>query len=81
MVLFVVKKMYFLTNNDSAYESAISLSQKGIKVQAIIDIREKTNSSIIKQAEDLGIKIYWSHTVVDTTWIQKIKKNFYNAAF
>ena len=68
------KKNIFFTNNDSAYESAISLSEKGINVQAIIDIREKSKSSIIKQVEDLGIKIYWSHTVVDTNGYKKIKK-------
>ena len=45
------KKNVFFTNNDSAYESAISLSKKGIKVQAIIDIREKSESSIVKEAE------------------------------
>jgi len=68
------KKNVFFTNNDSAYESAVSLSIKGIKVQAIIDIREKTVSTIIKQAEDLGIKIYWSHTVVDTRGYKKLKQ-------
>jgi len=68
------KKNVFLTNNDSAYESAISLTKKGIKVQAIIDIREKSQSSIIKEAESLDIKIYWSHTVVNTHGYKKIKK-------
>jgi sarcosine oxidase subunit alpha len=68
------KKNIFFTNNDSAYESAISLSKKGIKVQVIIDIREKTRSTIIKEAEELDIKIYWSHTVVDTHGYKKLKK-------
>jgi sarcosine oxidase subunit alpha len=68
------KKNVFFTNNDSAYESAISLSKKGIKVQAIIDIREKSDSSIVKAAENLGINIYWSHTVVDTHGYKKLKK-------
>jgi len=68
------KKNIFFTNNDSAYESAISLFKKGIKVQAIIDIREKSKSSIIKQVEDLGIKIYWSHTVVNTHGYKKLKQ-------
>jgi sarcosine oxidase subunit alpha len=68
------KKNVFFTNNDSAYESAISLSKKGIKVQAVIDIREKTKSTIIKQAEDLGIQIYWSHTIVDTQGYKRLKQ-------
>ena len=34
-----VNKNIFFTNNDSAYESSLSLHNKGIKVDAIIDIR------------------------------------------
>ena len=40
------KKTVFFTNNDSAYESAISLNKKGLNVEAIIDIREKSDSEI-----------------------------------
>jgi sarcosine oxidase subunit alpha len=68
------KKNVFFTNNDTAYESAISLSKKGIKVKAIIDIREKSDSSIVKQCKDLDIKIYWSHTVVNTQGYRKLKQ-------
>ena len=68
------KKNIFFTNNDSAYESAISLYKKGIKVQGIVDIREKSESSIIKEAQVLGIKIYWSHTIVDTHGYKKLKQ-------
>ena len=50
MVLVVVKK-YFFTNNDSAYESAL-LFKKGIKVEAIIDIRENSDLKIVKEVKD-----------------------------
>ena len=68
------KKNIFFTNNDTAYESAISLYKKGINVHCIIDIRESSNSSIVKEAQDLGIKIYWSHTVVDTHGYKRLKQ-------
>jgi sarcosine oxidase subunit alpha len=68
------KKNIFFTNNDTAYESAISLFKKGINVHGIIDIREKSESSIVKEAQNLGIKIYWSHTVVDTHGYKKLKQ-------
>ncbi len=68
------KKNIFFTNNDTAYESAISLYKKGINVHCIIDIRESSNSSIVKEAQDLGIKIYWSHSVVDTHGYKKLKQ-------
>ncbi|MDA9105803.1 sarcosine oxidase subunit alpha, partial [Candidatus Pelagibacter sp.] len=54
--------------------SAISLNKKGIKVEAIIDIRKQSNTVFTKEAENLGIKIYRSHTVVDTEGYKKINK-------
>ncbi|MDC1236665.1 sarcosine oxidase subunit alpha, partial [Pelagibacteraceae bacterium] len=68
------QKNIFFTNNDTAYESAISLNKKGIKVEAIIDIRKQSNTVFTKEAENLGIKIYRSHTVVDTEGYKKINK-------
>ena len=68
------QKNIFFTNNDTAYESAISLNKKGIKVEAIIDTREKSNSEFTNEAESLGIKIYRSSTVVDTKGYRRINK-------
>ena len=67
------KKNVFYTNNDSAYESALCLYNKGIKVDAIIDIRNNSNSKIVKAVEQVGIQIYWSHTVVDTKGYRRLK--------
>ena len=66
------KKNIFFTNNDSAYESALSLHNKGIKVDAIIDIRENSDAKIIKKINEAGIKIYWSHTIVDTSGYKRL---------
>ena len=63
---------FIFTNNDSAYETAISLIEKGMSVK-IIDIRKKVNSEIVKQAEKLGINIYWNSTVTNTFGYRKIK--------
>jgi sarcosine oxidase, subunit alpha len=65
-------KNVFFTNNDSAYESVLCLHNKGIKVEAIIDIRDNSSSKIVKTVENLGIKIHWSHTIVDTKGYKKI---------
>ena len=66
------EKNVFFTNNDSAYESALCLHNKGIKVDAIVDIRDNSNSKIVKAVEQAGIKIYWSHTVVDTNGYRRL---------
>ena len=68
------KENILFTNNDSAYETAISLFDKGIKINAIIDIREKVNSEITNHAEKIGIKIYNSYTIVDTSGYRRIKE-------
>ena len=67
------QKTVFFTNNDSAYESALCLHNKGVKVEAIIDIRDNSDSKIVKAVEDAGIKIHWSHTVVDTSGYKRLK--------
>ena len=66
------KRNVFFTNNDSAYESAICLHKKGIKVDSIIDIRDNSNSKIVKAVEEAGIKIHWSHTVVNTRGYKRL---------
>ncbi len=66
------QKISLFANNDSVYETAISLNNSGVSVNSVIDIRDKSNSSIAKQAEKLGIKIYWKHIVVNTHGYKKI---------
>lgn len=62
------------TNNDSAYETALSLFKKGIRVNAIVDIREQPSSKIIEEVESNGIKVYKEYTVVNTEGYKKINK-------
>ena len=68
------KKIIFFTNNDSAYETAISLIHKGIKVEAIIDNREQLNSKLIYKVEKNNVKIFKGFTVVDTSGYKRINK-------
>ena len=68
------EKNVLFTNNDSAYESAISLIQKGINIEAIIDNREEIDSNLIKETEKNKIKIFKGYTVVDTFGYKRINK-------
>ena len=52
----------------------LSLNKKGINVEAIVDIREQPNSKFITETENLGIKIYKSHSIVDTEGYKRINK-------
>ncbi len=62
------------TNNDSAYETALSLHNSGTKLNAIIDIRDNSSSEIVTKIKSLGIQIYWNHTIVNTKGYKRIKK-------
>ena len=68
------EEIVLFTNNDTAYETALSLSNKGIKVNAIVDIRDANENRLIKSIKDLNIKIYNNHTVVDTKGHKRINK-------
>ena len=65
-------KNVFLTNNDSVYETAISLIQKGIKVEAIIDNREQVDSKLLYEVERNNIKVFKGFTVVNTSGYKRI---------
>ena len=68
------EKIILFTNNDTAYETALSLNDKGIKVEAIIDIRNENDSELIKSVKNLNIKIFNNHTIVDTEGYKRINK-------
>ena len=68
------KENVLFTNNDTAYETAISLNNKGIKINAIIDIREQNKSDLTNEINKAGIKIFNSYTVIDTKGYKKINK-------
>ena len=66
------KEISLFTNNDSAYETAISLKKSGVNIVSIIDIRDKSSSKIVKEVEKLNIKIYWKYTIVNTEGYRRI---------
>ena len=68
------EKNVLFTNNDSAYETAISLYQKGINIEAIIDNREEVDSKLIREIEKNNIKIYKGYSIVNTFGYKRINK-------
>ena len=68
------EKNILFTNNDSAYETALSFIDKGIKLEAIIDIRENPNSELVKKVEENQIEIFKGYTLVDTSGYRRINK-------
>ena len=52
----------------------MSLIQRGIKINAIIDNREQIDSKISYEVEKNNIEIYKGYTVVDTYGYRRINK-------
>ncbi|WNC67003.1 sarcosine oxidase subunit alpha family protein [Thalassotalea nanhaiensis] len=56
-------KAVFVTNNDSAYQSALDFHGIGGEVVAIVDTRANANGYWQQQATDKGITIYHGYTI------------------
>ncbi len=61
------------TNNDSAYQTALDLSDSGIAVAAVIDVRPEPDGALVQRARAEGIEILPGHAVVDTAGRQHLK--------
>jgi sarcosine oxidase, subunit alpha len=58
------KTSVFFTNNDSVYQTAFDLKDKGVAVTAIVDVRADTHDNeLLLKAKELGIPVYLSSVV------------------
>jgi len=62
--VLVGKKPIIFTNNDSAYDTAIDFKKNGIN-PIVIDVRDNSNSSVVKEAKSLNIDIRFSHAIAN----------------
>ncbi len=63
--ILIGKKPIIFTNNDSAYDTAIEFKKNGIN-PLVVDVRKNSESTVVKEARDLGINIKFSHAVANT---------------
>jgi sarcosine oxidase, subunit alpha len=54
------------TNNDSAYETAFALHENGVKVAAVVDLREHPRDDLAERTRNAGIALHAGCAVVDT---------------
>ena len=69
--VLVGKKPIIFTNNDSGYDTAIDFKKNGAE-PIILDVRHNSESSVIKEAKNLNIKIKFSYGVVNTKGYKKV---------
>jgi len=63
--VLVGKKPIVFTNNDSAYDCAIEFKKNGIN-PLVLDVRNNSDSSVVKEAKNLNIDIRFSHGIANT---------------
>ena len=61
------KRMVVLTNNDSAYHTAIDAAQAGGEVE-VVDVRAEPSGELITQTRNLNIPIHTNHTISATDY-------------
>ena len=69
--VLVGKKPIIFTNNDSGYDTAIEFKKNGID-PLVVDVRENSESSVVKEAKNLNINIKFSHGVVNAKGYKKV---------
>ncbi len=67
------KKIVIFTNNDSAYQTAIDFHYRNINIVAVVDVRNNLEGELPLKVKNLGIKIYTSSIILDTSGRNKIK--------
>ena len=51
------------TNNDSGYQAAIDMSNAGMEVRAVVDVRMTAGADVAKTVADMGIPVYLGYVV------------------
>jgi sarcosine oxidase subunit alpha len=64
------RRVVVFTNNDSAYQTAIDLAQRGTTVVAIVDSRQNVPASAL--AASAGIPVLAGHVVVDVSGRRRV---------
>ena len=67
------KQVVVFTNNDSAYQTAIDLTQAGVRVAAIIDSRAVGAKNLGGEVRQAGITVLAGHVVVDVMGRSSVK--------
>jgi sarcosine oxidase subunit alpha len=61
------KQSVVVTVDDYGYEDALRIQKSGVKVLAVVDIRNKVSGKLIDKVKKSGIEVILSSTVVDTS--------------
>ena len=63
----VGKAVVLMASHDSGWHDVFALAKAGVGIAAIIDVRERVDSTLMHEAERLGIAVHLNHSVMGVT--------------
>ena len=60
----VGKSVALMAAHDTGWHDVFALAKVGVGISAIIDVRDTVDAALLKDAEQLGIKVYLNHSVI-----------------
>ncbi len=63
-----------VTNNDSAYRTALDLKARGVAVSGIVDLRPEPSGALLDEAQGQGLEILTGHTVLGTEGRKRVRR-------
>ena len=67
------RRAVVVTDNDSAYDSALDLHREGVRIAAIVDLRRDGESGKSAEAREAGLELLAGHAVVDTGGRRRVR--------
>ena len=67
------RRALIFTNNDTAYQSALDLSDVGVAVAAVVDVRPDPQGPLSAKVRERAIEVIGGHVIVDATGTKRVK--------
>ena len=68
------RRVVLMTNNDSAYRTALDLANAGVTVPALVDLRSDPKGALVEAARQKGIEILRGHAITKVHGADAVKE-------
>ena len=68
------RRVVLMTNNDSAYRTALDLANAGVTIPVVVDLRDTPSGTLVDAARAKGIEILAGHAITKVHGAQAVKE-------
>ncbi len=69
----VGKSVALMTAHDSGWHDMFALAKAGVGTSAIVDVRDEVDTTLLAEAQRLGIEVFLNHSVIGVDGRHKVK--------